>query len=168
MAVLHCPVNVRFPPAPLPDRYTNLPTNALLRLRFIQTDGPVILRDCPELLDYLSLILPFWDYGFEPEPQVGEIPFLTISKQGDDYFLEGPYLPQPTVSVACAVSARPPRSGWLKPGPKSALGCHTPSASTLAPLRGRCRTSSRISDTWHQNRQTSAVAILIQRHLPRQ
>jgi hypothetical protein len=105
---------------------------ASMLIRFIQTDGPVRISGCPELLDYLAVILPFWTYDVVSEQQNKDPIFLTISKQRGQYRIEGPYrdetkLRKDPVDVACALVSQLARAG-LRAHP-GWLCCHTAAVS---------------------------------------
>lgn len=105
---------------------------ASMLIRFIQTDGPVRITDCPELLEYLAVILPFWNYDVVSEQRNTDPVFLTISKQNGQYLIEGPYrdetkLRKDPVDVTCALVSQLARAG-LRAHPDW-LCCHTAAVS---------------------------------------
>ena len=85
-------------------------------IQFIQSDAPIAVEGCPEVLDHLRRVLPFWPFEELDHAETDAEPFLTIRHSENRYHLTSPYLDAPkvirdAVDVACSVAAQLAQSG---------------------------------------------------------
>ena len=82
--------------------------NSPIHLKFCDTDGPVALNGCADLLDAIRRVIPHWRFAtLAPDASQTE-PFLRISKSADGFELYSPFLSRTkrytdTVDVMCSL-----------------------------------------------------------------